>query len=273
MTSLWNNPHYYRTVRWEGTERVLGCGACRGEVRGIDAWAEHWALEHGTIEEARAHLALRSRRSARTQEIAKMNREHRRSVDRNKISSLPGARVARALAKWWRENWPHCSRCQVPVELKDVAGSAVSFCPRHGLSWEWIEEELFWAAAPPAMRSWARRRLNGTVTSAALRAWVTRRQRGHVTEDARKAWRTRVARFGPIGASPDGVAAAARANRAHQLRHWTNPAYRRRQEAAIREGIRRRRERQDRRIRREESSMRREVANAIAERVEFTEDT
>ena len=243
MTNLWNNPHYYTTARWEGAARVLRCGSCRGEVRGVDAWAGHWALDHGTIEEARAHVALRARRSARTQELAKLNPMQRRNAERNKMSALPGARVARALAKWWRENWPHCSRCHVPIELKEIAGSAVSFCPRHGLSWEWAEEELFWTAAQPAMRAWARRRLAGTSTSSSLRAWVTRRQRGHVKEDARKAWRTRVARFGPTGVSRGGAAAIARASRANQLRHWADSTYRRRQTAAIREGIRRQRER------------------------------
>lgn len=240
MKRLWDNPRFYSVARWEGNERILHCGECRAEILGIELWTQHWGEVHGTIQEARAHLARRARRSARTQELAKSNREHRKIVDRKKMSALPGARVARALAQWWRQNWPHCARCRSPIELRLVAGSSVSFCPTHGAAWEWNEEELFWTAAPPSARTWERRRLNGNVTSSQLQAWATRRARGHVAQDSRRAWATRIARYGPRGMSVASLESIAARNRVSMAHNWKDPAYRARQVRAISLGWRRR---------------------------------
>lgn len=239
MTSLYNNPHFFSVTRWEGLQRILRCGACGAETRDREAWAVHWSAEHGTEQEARAHLAMRAKTSARAQRWAKANRE---KANRNKkLSALPGSRVARALAQWWRENWPECSRCGQPVQVVEIAGSTVSFCRRHGFSWRWKREALFWTAAPAALRTWESRRRNGTATSGALKAWVTRRKGGHVTEDCRRAWRTKRARYGPSGLSRAGARAIATANSRHMRRNWMDPSYSQRQKSAIAKGWVRRR--------------------------------
>ena len=235
--SLWHNPGWFATVRYDGPDRVLLCGGCSAEVRGTEAWAEHWARDHGTIEEARAHLALRARRSARTQELAKANREHRRTVDRRKLSALPGARIARALRAWWRENWPNCSQCGSRIVVAEIAGRSISFCPAHGFAWTWEEESLFWTAAPSSARTWERRRRNGTVTSGALKAWATRRARGRVSQDMRRAWAVRRKRFGSAGLSVDALTRVRAGARSRAIQRWRNPTYRERQIERIRSGI------------------------------------
>ncbi len=232
--SLWYNPGWYSVLRYEGTDRVLRCGGCSAEVRGTEAWVEHWARDHGTIDEARAHLALRARRSARTQELSKANRERRRIVDRRKMSALPGARLARDLRKWWRENWPSCSQCGSRVIVTEIAGRSISFCLEHGSAWTWEEEALFWAAAPASSRIWESRHRNGTVTEEALKAWATRRARGHVSDDARRAWSARYKRFGASGLTPEGLARMREGARDRAVRRWKDPAYRARQTEQIR---------------------------------------
>lgn len=239
MRGLYDNPRFFSVARWQGLDRILKCGQCGAETQDREAWAAHWAAEHGTEAEARAHLALRAKTSARAQRWAKANRA--RATRNKKMSALPGSRVARALAQWWRENWPECSRCGARIRLAEVAGSSISFCRAHGFSWRWKREELFWAAAPAPARTWESRRRNGTVTSGALKVWATRRARGHVSEDCRKAWRSRVARYGPKGISPAGIRAIARANSVKMRRKRRDPSYAGPQRDAINRALQSRR--------------------------------
>lgn len=163
-----------------------------------------------------------------------------RRMAKTKWSATPGARLARSLRAWWRENWPKCSQCGSRITVAEIAGQSISFCPTpgHGSAWTWDEEALFWAAAPASARTWERRRRNGTVTTGALKAWATRRSRGRVSEDARKSWKARRRRFGATGLSAEGTARMRDGARSRAVRRWKDPAYRGRQTEAIRSGVR-----------------------------------
>ena len=162
-----------------------------------------------------------------------------RRMEKTKWSQAPGAREARALRAWWRENWPICSQCGSRITVAEIAGRSISFCPtpEHGSAWTWDEEALFWTAAPASARTWERRRRNGTVTTGALKAWATRRARGRVSEDARKAWKSRREKFGASGLSPEGIARMRAGARDRAVRSWKDPEYRARQTEKIRSGI------------------------------------
>ena len=162
-----------------------------------------------------------------------------RRMEKTKWSQAPGAREARALRAWWRDNWPSCSQCGSRITVAEISGRSISFCPmpEHGFAWTWDEEALFWTAAPASARTWERRRRNGTATTGALKAWATRRARGRVSEDARKAWKARREKFGASGLSPEGITRMRVGARDRAVRRWKDPAYRERQLEKIRSGI------------------------------------
>jgi hypothetical protein len=217
---------YWSPITFNGQYRVVGCGQCCASFD-VREWARHWVKEHGTRDELEIELTAIQRgdvvraasgsvrdkkaqfrrwyrlnarnRSARVQRWYKAHPEVRRRMEKTKITQLPGASWARRLKRWWSANWPVCSRCGARITLSTLAGRAVSFCPEHGLGWDWSGEQLFWTTGEYHARGVETKRRSGSLQETALKVWATRRARGHVGEDCRRAWRARRERYGPSG--------------------------------------------------------------------------